>query len=354
MRAALLLALALPASADDFARALAEPRRALLAEAERQKTAPQPREYDVTGRELSLEAARSYQRVLSTLRGRRLTPDEGRLVLAILNLPPSPPGPFRTREQLVLHFLREGVGAKGEELELAQRDLWRVVRAARAAENAYKIPAAVLLCLTFRESSFEREASAWTTTAKGVAQLTNGAVEETMRQIHRDPMLMSATRAYARELGGELPDMVRGAPDVDALTREIQRLRAAKASPARIEEKKRERRQAIARHKDEPGHIYNLETNFGLGAAYLAHLRRRRLAGIADERKGWLTAVAAYNQGIGYAHALVALHGGPAGYAAASLDEIFSERSASAIGLPPERQHELLGEIGSVRRCAIP
>lgn len=309
---------------------------------------------DATGRPVSPATLAAHQALLASLRGRRPTPAEKDFLLVVLNQPPVPPGPFRGRDALVRHFAAAGVGVPPGQ-DAAGADLWRLVRAARAASAAYRIPPAVLLCLTFRESGFRRGASAWTTSAKGVSQLTNPAVAETARLIARDPALRAATERYAAALGARVPERVEGAADVDALTREIEALRRAGAPAARLAAKKAEREAAIKAHKDEPGHIYNLETNFGLGAAYLSYLRTKRLAEVRDETKGWLTAVAAYNQGIGYANKLVYdAHGGPAAYEALSLDAAFSPEAVARLGLPADRQHELLGEVGSVRACACP
>ncbi|MBI3551266.1 MAG: hypothetical protein HY077_02005 [Elusimicrobia bacterium] len=314
------------------------------------------RTVDALGRPVSPERLAAYQRILSSVKARRFSNDEQDLLLAVLNLPPLPPGPFKDRDRLVEHFARAGVGlghSSGE--SLAGSDLWRLVRAARAAAEAYKIPPAILLCLTFRESGFNRSASAWTTSAKGVAQLTNGAVSDTVAKIQSDPVLAAATADYARTLGAKMPAAFVGAPDVDALTREIKRLKDGGAPATDIERKKMERQRAIASHKDEPGHVYNIETNFGLGAAYLAILRTRRLKEVSGEQKGWLTAVAAYNQGIGVANALIYdVFKGPSDYNAQSLDAVFNPKTAARLSITPALQEEMLGEVGSVRSCALP
>lgn len=312
-------------------------------------------EVDALGRPVSPETRRAYDRILRSLNGRRLSPREYDLLLALINQPAVPPGPFKGRDALVAHFAKIGVGLRGPSASVADSDLWRLVRAARAASAAYKIPPAVLMCLTFRESAFDRSASAWTTSAKGVGQLTNGAAADMVARIHRDPELGRQTREYAALLGASMPERFNGAPDVDALTREIAALRKAGAPAAQVEAKKKARAAAIAAHKDEPGHIFNIETNFGLTASYLTYLRRNRLPEVTPEDLGWYTAVAAYNQGIGTANELIyKVYSGAADFNARSADEIYSGATASKLALSPERRHELLGEVGSVRRCAAP
>lgn len=46
--------------------------------------------------------------------------------------------------------------------------------------------------------------------------------------------------------------------------------------------------------------------------------------------------------------------GGPQDYNRRSLDEIFSPQGVSRLSISHERQEEMLGEVGSVRRCAVP
>ncbi|TBR22121.1 hypothetical protein EPO15_08680 [bacterium] len=310
-------------------------------------------EVDALGRPVSPETRRAYDRILRSLNGRRLSPREYDLLLALINQPAVPSGPFKDRDALVTHFAKSGVGLRGSKANVADSDLWRLVRAARAASVAYKIPPAVLMCLTFRESGFDRGASAWTTSAKGVGQLTNGAAGDMVARIQKNPELGRQTREYASLLGASMPTKFNGAPDVDAITREIADLRKAGASPAAIEAKKKARAAAIAAHKDEAGHIYNIETNFGLTAAYLTYLRRDRLPEVTPEDLGWYTAVAAYNQGLGTANELIyKVYAGAADYNARPADEIFSAATAAKLTLTPERQHEMLGEVGSVQRCA--
>lgn len=312
-------------------------------------------EADALGRPVSRETRRAYDRVLRSLNGRRLSPREYDLLLALINQPALPPGPFKDRDALVTHFAKIGVGLRGSQSAVADSDLWRLVRAARAASAAYKIPPAILMCLTFRESAFDRSASAWTTSAKGVGQLTNGAAADMVARIQRDPELGRQTREYASLLGATMPERFNGAPDVDALTREIAGLRKAGAPVAQVEAKKKARAAAIAAHKDEPGHIFNIETNFGLTASYLTYLRRNRLPEVTPEDLGWYTAVAAYNQGVGTANELIyKVYAGAADFNARSADEVFSEAAAAKLALSPERRHEMLGEVGSVRRCAAP
>lgn len=312
-------------------------------------------EVDALGRPVSRETRQAYDRVLRSLNGRRLSPREYDLLLALINQPAVPPGPFKGRDALVAHFAKIGVGLRGSTAGVADSDLWRLVRAARAASAAYKIPPAVLMCLTFRESAFDRSASAWTTSAKGVGQLTNGAAADMVARIQRDPELGRQTREYASLLGASMPARFNGAPDVDALTREIADLRKAGAPAAQVEAKKKARAAAIAAHKDEPGHIFNIETNFGLTASYLTYLRRNRLPEVTPEDLGWYTAVAAYNQGVGTANELIyKVYSGAADFNARSAEEVYSEATAAKLTLTPERRHEMLGEVGSVRRCAAP
>ena len=239
---------------------------------------------DGLGRPVSAENQAAFERTLASIKGRKLSPVDAEFLLTVLNSPPVPSGPFKDREALARHFARAGVGVSGAASGgMAETDLWRLVRAARAASQAYRIPPAILLCLTFRESGFNRSASAWTTSAKGVSQMTNGAVADAVRAIQSDPALRAETEAYARELGAEMPDRVEGAADVDGLTRRMEALRAADAPREDVEAARRERQAAILSHKDEVGHIYNIETNFGLAAAYLSLLRYRHFAEVADE-----------------------------------------------------------------------
>jgi hypothetical protein len=311
---------------------------------------------DGLGRPVSAENQAAFERTLASIKGRKLSPVDAEFLLTVLNSPPVPSGPFKDREALARHFARAGVGVSGAASGgMAETDLWRLVRAARAASQAYRIPPAILLCLTFRESGFNRSASAWTTSAKGVSQMTNGAVADAVRAIQSDPALRAETEAYARELGAEMPDRVEGAADVDGLTRRMEALRAADAPREDVEAARRERQAAILSHKDEVGHIYNIETNFGLAAAYLSLLRYRHFAEVADEPKAWLTAVAAYNQGRGFANKLIYdVFRGPAEFNSRGLDEVFGPKAAAQLGLSPERQQEMLGEVGSVRACALP
>lgn len=310
-------------------------------------------EVDALGRPVSPETRRAYDRLLRSLNGRRLSAREYDLLLALMNQPPVPSGPFKDRDALVAHFAKSGVGLKSGQTAVADSDLWRLVRAARAAATAFDIPPAVLLCLTFRESSFDRSASAWTTSAKGVGQLTNGAAADMVTRIQKDADTRRRAQAYAAALGAEMPARYNGAPDVDALTRQIQDLRKAGAPAAQVEAKKKARAAAIAAHKDEPGHIYNLETNFGLTAAYLSYLRRARLAEVTVEDLGWYTAVAAYNQGVGTANELIyKVYAGAADYNARLAAEVFTEAVAAKLSLSADRRHEMLGEVGSVQRCA--
>ncbi|MBI4345821.1 MAG: hypothetical protein HY553_03135 [Elusimicrobia bacterium] len=309
---------------------------------------------DGIGRPVSASARAELAALEGALPQRRLAPQERALVLTLLNSPEMGSGPFKERRELVRWFLERGVRLSPDAgSDLADTDIWRLVRAARAAAEAFHIPPAVLLCLTFRESSFDPRASAWTTTAKGVGQMTNVAVTEAIHRIERDPVLRNETQLYATLLGARMPSGVEGASDVDALTREVRRLELMRAPGELLAAKKRERRAAIASHKDELGHIYNLETNFGLSAAYLAHLRRKRLAEVVDEQKGWLTAVGAYNQGLGVMNQLIYdVFRGPRDFNAQPIDAAFSPAAAARLAIPEERRHELLGEVGSVHTCS--
>lgn len=285
---------------------------------------------------------------------RRLAPQEREFLLALLSSPEVDSGPFKDRLSLVRWFLAQGVALQAQPgSDLAQTDIGRLIRAARAAGEAFHIPPAILLCLTFRESSFNPRASAWTTTAKGVGQMTNIAVNEAVDRIARDPRLRNETEAYAVMLGARMPTSVEGARDVDLLTRQIRQLESSGAPASVIEQKRRERKAAVASHKDETGHIYNLETNFGLSAAYLAHLRRRRLAEVVDEQKGWLTAVGAYNQGLGPINELIyTVFRGARDFNAQPIDAIFTEHTVGRLTLSPDRRQELLDEVNSVYRCS--
>src|SRR3989338_3416216 len=285
---------------------------------------------------------------------RKLSPAEAELLQEILNAPRVDSGPFKDREALVAHFVAQGVRlSPGSQSGLTNADIRNLALAARAAAKAFRIPPAIVLCLTFRESSFNPLATAWTTTAKGIGQMTNPAVLETLSRLRSDPALLAAAEDYARELGARLPESLEGAQKVDTLTRDIQLLRQAKADPAIIAEKEKERRELIRSRKYEAGHIYNLQTNFGLAAAYLSDLRYRRLKEVEDEQKAWLTAVAAYNQGIGYANRLIYhVFAGAGNYNLQTVDRIFSKESAARLGLSRERQKELLDEVLSVRRCS--
>lgn len=312
-------------------------------------------EVDALGQKVTPEARAYYARVMDSLGKRRLSAAEKSLVLTLLNHPKADPGPFKDREALVVHFARNGVGVNGVESGFQDSDTWRLVRAVRAASKHFRIPPAILLCLTFRESSFKARAANWTTSAKGVGQMTNPAVADTVDQIQRYPDLLASAEGYARELGAELPKQVTGTPDVDALNLEIQRLQKAHAPESVIKQKKLEKQQAILKHKDEPGHIFNLETNFGLSAAYLTYIRRHRLSMVNEEVKGWLTAVGAYNQGLGTAYQHInKVFAGPADYNNRSLDEIYDPATVARLSISPERQHEMIGEVGSVRRCSLP
>ena len=137
------------------------------------------------------------------------------------------------------------------------------------------------------------------------------------------------------------------------ITRQMADLRKAGAPAAQIDALKKARAAAIAAHKDEAGHIFNIETNFGLTAAYLTYLRRQRLSEVTAEDIGWYTAVAAYNQGVGPANDLIyKVYAGPADYNARAAAEIFSAPTAARLSLSHERQEEMLGEVGMVMRCA--
>lgn len=311
-------------------------------------------EQDGIGRPVSASARAELAALEGSMPQRVLAPHERHLVLTLLNSPEMDSGPFKERRALVRWFLERGVTLTPEAgSDLVETDLWRLVRAARAAGEAFHIPPAILLCLSFRESSFDPRASAWTTTAKGVGQMTNVAVAETLNRISRDPVLNNETQLYATLLGARMPTGVQGASDVDALTREVRRLELSGAPTEVLAAKRRERKAAVSFHKDEPGHIYNLETNFGLSAAYLAHLRRKRLSEIVDEEKGWLTAVGAYNQGIGVMNRLIYdVFRGPRDFNAQPIDAAFSPHAVARLPLVEDRQRELLGEVGSVHRCS--
>lgn len=359
--ASIVLCLAVPAGAEGFASEADWAASVAAVSGASAELPPVPApgpssELDALGRPVSLETRAAYERILAASPGRRFSARDQDFLLAVLNSPALPSGPFRSREALVRHFAGAGVRiGDSAKTGLADSDLWRLIRAARAAAQAYRIPAPILLCLTFRESGFQRGAMAWTTSAKGVAQMTNPAAQETIAQIRRNPELRAATEEYARLLGARMPERVEGAPDVDEMNTRMRRAKAAGAPPEELRRLEAERRRLIAGHKDEPGHIFNVETNFGLGAAYLAYLRRKRLGEVPDELLGWLTAVAAYNQGIGTANELIyKVYGGPADYASRGVDEIFSQETAARLTLSPERRHEMLGEVGSVRGCAVP
>ena len=285
---------------------------------------------------------------------RRLSPPERELILGLLRSAELDSGPFKDRVSLVKYFLQHGVALSAQPgTALAQTDLARLARAARAASEAFHIPPPILLCLTFRESSFNARASAWTTSAKGVGQLTNGAVTEVVEKVSRDARLRNEMQTYATMLGAQMPTGVEGAGDVDVITRELRRLESSGADKAAIEQKRRERQAAIASHKDEPGHIYNLETNFGLSAAYLSYLRHRRLAEVVEPQKGWLTAVGAYNQGLGVMNELIySVFRGARDHNAQPFDALLSPENARKLTIAPERSEELIGEIGSVYRCS--
>ncbi|MBI5202052.1 MAG: hypothetical protein HY925_10740 [Elusimicrobia bacterium] len=311
-------------------------------------------ELDGLGRPVSPAAVTQLSSLEGSVPRRRLNDAERKLVLTLLNSPELDRGAFKDRVSLVRYFLEQGVALSAEPgSDVTDTDIWRLVRAARAASSAFKIPPAILLCLTFRESGFNPRASAWTTTAKGLGQMTNPAVTEAVERITLDGRLRNETEAFAVALGIPMPNGVQGAPDVDAITRELKTMDANGAPAAQIDAKRKERRAAIARHKDEPGHIYNLETNFGLSSAYLAYLRRTRLAEIVDEQKGWYTAVGSYNQGIGVANEYIyKVYGGAKDYNAQPLDKIFSTESLGRLSISPSRRQELVGEVMSVYRCA--
>ena len=93
-------------------------------------------EVDALGRPVSRETRQAYDRVLRSLNGRRLSPREYDLLLALINQPAVPPGPFKGRDALVTHFAKIGVGLRGSQSAVADSDLWRLVRAARAASAA--------------------------------------------------------------------------------------------------------------------------------------------------------------------------------------------------------------------------
>ncbi|MFA6317020.1 MAG: hypothetical protein WC943_06340 [Elusimicrobiota bacterium] len=312
-------------------------------------------ESDATGQTVSPEARTAYQLFLNETKGRDLSEMDYRFVLTVLNQAPIDPGTFRNRAALMRYFAEAGVRV-GEMSRggMTDSDLWRLARAARAAAVSFRIPPAVLMCLTFCESRFNRRASAWTTSAKGMVQMTNPAVEETIKRVWRSPSLKAAAESYAAQLGASIPSKFVGAPDVDALTKQLDALVQARAPASEVKKKQKERQKAIRLHKDQAGHIYNIETNFGLAAAYLSYLRYHRLSEVPDERKGWLTAVGAYNQGIGYANMLIKAAGGPKAYNGKDISEVFSREAVSKLPLPPERRQEMLDEIHTVRRCAIP
>jgi hypothetical protein len=319
--------------------------------------APPPAQGKITdglGRAVSPEASAAYDRVVKAVKKRTLSQDDKVFLLTVLNDPPVAAGSFKNREELALFFAQRGVGVGGG--SLAGTDLWRLVRSARAAAQAYKIPPAILLCLTFQESGFVREASAWTTSAKGVGQMTNPAVEYIVWMIKNDKKrIKPQTEEYARLLGATMPDRVLGTPDVDKLTKELDALRKSGAPKATVQAKKEERLAAIRAHKDEPGSIYNIETNFGLAAAFLADIRYAHLQEVPEERKGWLSAVGGYNQGMGIINDLIyKVYQTPAAYNAASIDEIFSPATAARLSISKDFQEEMLGEVGNVRRCALP
>lgn len=67
---------------------------------------------------------------------------------------------------------------------------------------------------------------------------------------------------------------------------------------------------------------------------------------VTPEAHGWLTAVGAYNQGLGFANRLVyQVFAGPADYNAQSLDAIFNPQTIGKLGLSRERQEEMPGEV---------
>lgn len=309
---------------------------------------------DALGGPVSPQVQAQYDALIASLGNRTLSEADKQLLLAVMNQPELDGGPFKDRAALVRHFARAGLEAAVPPASgLSQSDLWRLVRAARASSEAYGIPPAIVLCLTFRESGFDPHATPWTTTAKGVGQLTNATVSEIISRIQADPQLRNQTQAYARLLGASMPQSVQGAPDVDALTVEIQRLRASHAAADELAAKTAQRRQAIASHKDEPGHIYNLETNFGLASAYLTYLRDRRFSEVPDPERGWLTAVAAYNQGPGPANELVyKVFRGPRDYNQQPIETILDPRTLARLSLTARGREELHGELDSVHRCS--
>lgn len=267
-------------------------------------------------------------------------------------------GRFRTSTALAQVFSSEGVrlieeeGGTGEGLTVPVA--LRLVRSARAASRAFGVPPAVLLCLVFRESSFRIRAIANGSTAKGLGQLTNPAVAEIVHRIRTLPELGEATRAYAAALGASVPAEVMGAPEVDRWSARTQTLRSQRASAAAIAAAVRARDLAIeAMSVDQVGGIFNLETNIGLTAAYLAYLRRHRFADVADEERGWLTAVAAFNQGPTTMRRLIDRVGGPVAYAQIPHDRMFAPAELERLGLRPARARELGGEVTTVRDCAI-
>lgn len=301
------------------------------------------------------EAARAqYEQLLASHKGRKLSDQEKAFILTVLNIPQLPSETFKDRPELIRHFLKKGVRLDvAGDAGFQKTDLWRLVRATRAAAESLDIPSALLMCLTFRESEFNPRASAWTTSAKGVAQLTNDTVKTIFSRVRSDPKLRAGIEAYARQLGAKIPEKVEGAADVDALTRELRKLEASGAPASEVSAKRKARRKAILSHKDEAGHIYNLETNFGLGAAYLAYLRRDRFAEVQGERKGWLTAVAAYNQGPGPINDLIrnVFHGAKA-FNAAPVRAAFSKASFANVQVTPEFREEVYWEVSSIDRCS--
>ncbi|MCX5788955.1 MAG: hypothetical protein NTX64_10690 [Elusimicrobia bacterium] len=309
---------------------------------------------DGLGAPVSVEAQAQYAELLAAHKGRRLSEVEKSFILTVLNIPQLPSEVYKDRPALIRHFLKKGVRLDvSRDAGFAATDLWRLVRATRAAAENFDIPSALLMCLTFRESSFDPRASGWTTSAKGVAQLTNDTVAMVISRLRADPTLWAQTEAYARQLGASMPAGVEGAPDVDALAKEIRALQASGAPASEIAAKQRAKRRAVLSHKDEHGHIFNLETNFGLGAAYLAYMRRDRFTEVTGERRGWLTAVAAYNQGAGPVNELIhkVFHGAKS-YNAAPLREIFSKASIGRLDITPEFREELYWEVHSVDRCS--
>ena len=316
--------------------------------------AAEPGIIDGLGAPVSPEARAQYGELLASHKGRRLSDIEKSFVLTVLNIPQSPSDVYKDRPALIRHFLKKGVRLDvSRDAGFVATDLWRLVRATRAAAENFDIPSGLLMCLTFRESSFDPRASGWTTSAKGVAQLTNDTVAMVLSRLRADPKLWAQAEAYARQLGARMPEGVEGAPDVDALAREIRDLQASGAPAFQVAAKQKAKRRAVLSHKDEPGHIFNLETNFGLGAAYLAYLRRDRFAEVTGERRGWLTAVAAYNQGAGPVNELIrkVFHGAQS-YNAAPLREIFSKASLGRVDITPEFREEVYWEVHSVDRCS--